>query len=774
MKKNTFLAVTYGILPIATVSISLSSFAEEQLETINVEGELSAERQTQSAVEHKTASTLQKELVRDTRDLVRYTTDVGISDNGRFLKGFSIRGVEGNRVGISVDGVNLPDSEENSLYARYGNFNNSRLFVDSELVREIDIVRGADAFNSGSGALGGTVSYRTLDAADIVKQGQKFGGLIRGGYASKNSEWVRTAAVGYVGEKFDAIVAYSQRTGHQMKSRGDGSIEDSSSRQMPDSSSHRFNSYLVKLGYQINAHHRIAFGFTGQKGERYTDERSYALYGGSWREANDENKRHNFNVSYIYAPDSAWLAFAKLNLDYQKTDLAAVNYKGDRHWKTNEKELSEIFDRRMKTTFKRATIELESQPFKLLGEHTFTLTNFISEREFENINYDRAGIGRSYEYSDLYTIQRPIKTKQYGISLKDNIRWNEIFSSVIGVRYDYAKLTPKEFNARCSKACLEGDEPVKSSFANWSGFAGINAQVSDTWKLGYQLSTGYRIPTASEMYFTFKNAYGSWRANPALKAERSLNHTLFAQAKNNMGVFDINLYQSRYRHFLFEQESVITTLSFGQKFQSLEQQMVNVDRAKVTGIEVKTHLDLHNIINSVPNGFKFYGALGYSKGKLSNGSSLLSVQPIKAVLGLDYEDPNGKWGIFTRFTYLGAKKARDAKTIENKRYCVREEFDDWFGTNICKEFDFKQEIVSYKYLNKAAFVADAFGYYNPTDNITLRAGIYNIFNRKYHNWDALRGINANSTTNTVDREGKGLERFYAPGRNFSASVEIRF
>lgn len=202
--------------------------------------------------------------------------------------------------------------------------------------------------------------------------------------------------------------------------------------------------------------------------------------------------------------------------------------------------------------------------------------------------------------------------------------------------------------------------------------------------------------------------------------------------------------------------------------------MVNVDRAKVTGIEVKTHLDLHNIINSVPNGFKFYGALGYSKGKLSNGSSLLSVQPIKAVLGLDYEDPNGKWGIFTRFTYLGAKKARDAKTIENKRYCVREEFDDWFGTNICKEFDFKQEIVSYKYLNKAAFVADAFGYYNPTDNITLRAGIYNIFNRKYHNWDALRGINANSTTNTVDREGKGLERFYAPGRNFSASVEIRF
>ena len=37
MKKNKFLVVTYGILPIAAVSISQSSLAEEQLETINVE-----------------------------------------------------------------------------------------------------------------------------------------------------------------------------------------------------------------------------------------------------------------------------------------------------------------------------------------------------------------------------------------------------------------------------------------------------------------------------------------------------------------------------------------------------------------------------------------------------------------------------------------------------------------------------------------------------------------------------------------------------------------
>ena len=91
--------------------------------------------------------------------------------------------------------------------------------IDSELVRDIDIVRGSDAFNSGSGALGGGVNYHTLDAQDIVKSNNKFGALLRGGYGSKNSEWVRTLGFGYVGDKVDAIFMYSQRTGHQMKSK---------------------------------------------------------------------------------------------------------------------------------------------------------------------------------------------------------------------------------------------------------------------------------------------------------------------------------------------------------------------------------------------------------------------------------------------------------------------------------------------------------------------------------------------------------------------------
>lgn len=768
----------YGLLPV-TLGLSAANvaLADEKLNEIQVQGEVEAARQTQSAVVHKNAETIQKELIRDTRDLVRYTTDVGISDNGRFLKGFSIRGVEGNRVGISVDGVNLPDSEENSLYARYGNFNPSRLSIDSELVRGIDIVRGADALNSGSGALGGSVDYHTLDAQDIVKHNNRFGALLRGGYASKNSEWVRTVGAGYVGDKVDAIFMYSQRTGHQMKSKGEGPEFNYSKSQHPDPATHRFHSYLAKVGYQITPHHKVGVGVNGQKGNRYVDERSYTSFGSAWREADDQNKRINVNAYYLYTPESDYLAFGKLDFDYQKTDLAAVNYKGLRDWKTNEKKLGEVFDRRMKTEFKRVSVDLESVPFNWRGEHVFSFKTYVSEREFKNINHDT----NEYGLDEWYTIQRPVKTRMYGTSLKDQITWNPhfesgwrpTFSANIGTRYDYAKLSPQGLNAACSKACLSEGEPAQSSFSNWSGFLGLDAQTTDTWKFGYQLSTGYRIPTATELYFSFTNAYGTWKSNPGLKSERSINHTLFAKAQNEKGMFDVHLYQTRYRNFLFEQESIIEQTQYGRTYQTPMQQMVNVDNARVNGIEVKGSLNLDTVL-SVPKGFKLYGALGYSKGKLSNSTSLLSIQPVKAVLGFDYEDPNGKWGIFSRLTYLGSKKAKDAKTLEIKKRCLEWSYDYWYGKEICSKEELYQSVENYKYLNKSAYLVDLFGFYKIREDITLRAGVYNLFDKKYHTWDALRGVNAHSTTNNIDRNGVGLERFYAPGRNYSASIEIRF
>lgn len=751
-------------------------FAEEvaELEQVVVK-----EKETKANLIQKSRHSIQQEMINDTRDLVRYTTDVGISDNGRHLKGFAMRGVEGNRVGISIDGISLPDSEENSLYARYGNFNPSRMNIDSELVSGIDIYRGSNSFRAGSGSLGGSVNYKSLDAVDLVLEGNKFGTLLKAGYASKNREWVKTVGVGYLGEKLDLALLYSHRAGHEMKSNGKGDIELYSARQKPDPVTHRLNNYLFKLGYSFNPAHRVAFSINGQKGHRYTDELSYTSIGSLWREADDENERINANLYYAYTPESKYLALLRADLDYQYTDLAAVNNKGSRSWNFQKnqyepKELMEIYDRRMETKYTRFSLQAVSQPFelpyKVLGEHQLSVTAFAGRRDFKNINYDTI-VGYP---ASVYTIQYPVRTSQLGAIIKDKVVWYPVFgdwsptiTAQFGSRFNYEKLEPRELNANCSAACKREGKPDKTTFTNVNSFLDLEAQINPVWKVGYSVGSGYRIPTASEMYFTYDSPYGKWQSNPELVSERSITHTLSVGAESEKGSFDMNIYQSNYRDFLFEQETIVKSYNtyynqcsyYGcaKYFETPKQQMVNVDKARIRGLEAKAALNLNTFSDSL-NGWRVSASVGYSKGKLSTESSLLSIQPLKAILGLDYEAPNGNWGIFNRLTYLGAKKAKDAQVVEN----------------VYSSRGYEPEVTTYKYLNQSAYVFDMFGYYKVNKHLTLRAGVYNLFNRTYHTWDALRGINANSTTNAVDRAGLGLQRFYAPGRNYSAAVEIKF
>lgn len=755
-----------------------------QLQQVNVRGR----RAVPPSVERKNLEAIQTEMIRDNKDLVRYTPDVGLSDSGRHQKGFAMRGVEGNRVGISIDGVSLPDSEENSLYARYGNFNSSRLAIDPELVRQIDIVKGADSFNTGSGALGGGVNYKTLEARDILNDERKFGGVVKSGYSSRNIEWTNTGGFAWDTGRVDGVALYSQRRGHETESygrRGHAAVGAGewpnirgSARGIPDEARHKYHSFLAKAGFQINENHRVGASANGQQGYNDTVEDSYNLLGSNWRRAHDYTKRRNFNAYYEYTPDSEALALLRIDADYQKTLVGALNHKGNyptdwsspdwpKPYQWDNPELDNVYQRDMRTRFKRLSLRADSQPLQWGGEHTLSLRSFIGEREFENLNQDDT-YWRGEKYRSTNTIQYPVKTKHYGISLSDHIRWNDTFSSNIGVRYDRTEMKPQDLNAECAN-CAE--KPDANSFSGWSGFAGLSWKFADNWRAGYNVSTGYRVPSASEMYFTFNNGAATWVANPGLKAERSVTHNLSLQGNGSAGVLDLNLYQSNYRNFLAETQYVQSITdptcspiyaAWGYCRMTRDQlywHMENIDKARIRGIEFSGRLNLDRVWSAVPQGWKLFGALGYAKSKLSGDNSLLSTQPLKVMAGLDYESPSDKWAVMSRLTYLGGKKGGDAQ------YTVYE------GSN---NSGFTKSVETYPWLNKSAYVFDLFGYYKPVKNLTLRGGVYNLFNRKYHTWDSLRGIYSYSTTNAVDRNNKGLERYYAPGRNYAVSLEYKF
>ncbi|GGC97712.1 TonB-dependent hemoglobin/transferrin/lactoferrin family receptor [Aquisalinus flavus] len=90
----------------------------------------------------------------------------------------SIRGIEGEGVVILFDGV-----RQSFISGHDGRF-----FIEPDLVAQADVVRGPSSALYGSGALGGVIALRTLDASHLLGEGERFGYRLGAGYQDVNGE----------------------------------------------------------------------------------------------------------------------------------------------------------------------------------------------------------------------------------------------------------------------------------------------------------------------------------------------------------------------------------------------------------------------------------------------------------------------------------------------------------------------------------------------------------------------------------------------------------
>jgi hemoglobin/transferrin/lactoferrin receptor protein len=97
----------------------------------------------------------------------------------------NIRGLTGNKVLQTVDGAR--QSFESGHRPSY--------FLDPELLASVEAVRGPVSSLWGSGALGGVVAQRTINAGDFLPGERDLGGFVKTGFNSNNNQHTSTAAV---------------------------------------------------------------------------------------------------------------------------------------------------------------------------------------------------------------------------------------------------------------------------------------------------------------------------------------------------------------------------------------------------------------------------------------------------------------------------------------------------------------------------------------------------------------------------------------------------
>lgn len=117
-------------------------------------------------------------------DMFKGTTGVLVAEN-RNSGGLNIniRGMQGQgRVPVLVDGAR----QETTVYRGYAGVT-SRSYIDPDLIGGVEIDKGPTMGASGTGAIGGLVSMRTLNADDIAKPGNDWGLRLRGSLVGNNS-----------------------------------------------------------------------------------------------------------------------------------------------------------------------------------------------------------------------------------------------------------------------------------------------------------------------------------------------------------------------------------------------------------------------------------------------------------------------------------------------------------------------------------------------------------------------------------------------------------
>ena len=88
--------------------------------------------------------------------------------DGAGSTGFNIRGIEGNRVSLDIDGISLPDAAPKPDGTSMNAFGIGRDYIDPAMLREVRIGSGTSAAGAGTPGLGGSVAFVTKSPEDYL------------------------------------------------------------------------------------------------------------------------------------------------------------------------------------------------------------------------------------------------------------------------------------------------------------------------------------------------------------------------------------------------------------------------------------------------------------------------------------------------------------------------------------------------------------------------------------------------------------------------------
>ena len=708
----------------------------KQLDAVVVVGSRSAEpvKQVVGTVSRIDREQIERRGVQTIEDLARLVPGMDVAaDPNRFgAIGFNLRGLEGNRVSVELDGIPLADGFGVGQFALAG-----RDLVELGIVDRVEVLRGPASTLYGSKALAGVVAYWTLDPLEASWRGddQRQLGALRLGAGSRDHAWWLSGqwVARSDDDRFSALVALGRRDGGETGNNADDPG------QQANPADYRNDTALAKFGYDAGDAGRWLATLEQGRGERRTDVQSLLFGPGRFSttyalEADDRTRRDRASLSV------EWPALGPIG------PVRALLYRQD----SRSEQLSDQYRLADRATpfpsrrFRGFGFEQESLGLELTGQWRGEWGGLSHWQVFgmDLVRHDYRGLREGTE-TNLATGATtnvilgevfPLRdfpnsvSREVGVFWQDEISLGRGWAVVPGIRWESYALdaNPDAIwtadNPAVEPASLDSHQFTPKLGLRWSGKRlGVYAQYA----------RGFRAPPFGDVNVGLNLPAFNYVAlpNPGLRPERSDGFELGLRWDGEALQASAAVYENRFED-LIESRANLGRNADGQ----LVFQSVNRDRARIRGAELEARWALDALSEHARGLYADLSASWIEGDDTARDRPLNSVPPPRASLALGRLSDDGSLGAELRLSGVRAVTRADQ------------------GAGAL-------------FLPPGYSTWDLHAWADLGERVRLNLSLTNLTDRRYWDWSTLRGLGAGASD---------IDFYSRPGRGASLGLRVEF
>jgi hemoglobin/transferrin/lactoferrin receptor protein len=713
------------------IAASAHSYAEEQpiteLAAITVYAQ--QENNTPASVTKIDRDSLDQTGATDMASIVKYLPLVNapfsVYGGGTYFDGsgtssYNIRGVDANRIGLDVDGVEIADASispyvpPNSMSTR----GSGRDYIEPEMFSSIDILSGTTA--GSSDGIGGRVSFKNKSPEDYLSADKHYAGSFKNGYVSANNSWFSSVTGAVGNERLKALVAYAHRDGQQAE---------------PNSNTAAFNmdwtsdAALARVFWQLNPQQQLQFTVDYYQKEADTtgmDSTASTSFRGTNNSQNQQIDRTLVSIEHLYRPQGLAL-FDQLNSKIwhqeSNSDVRTIYYTGS-------------YTRDFVNNYQQKSTGLKLDASKHWANHQLKYGLAYEQKDYNSDRYETRSNGATPPFTGSYLSDS--KLHKYTVYVSDDIGFSVLGKALVlspSLRFERQEFRPDGSNF---------DEISDRNFNNLSPGVSLSYQLTPHNYTYFKYIRGNRVPSPMEIagsYQTSNDPSYIVVGNANLDEETSDAFEIGLRNTAIKGIrFDLTGFYTKYDDFI-DYYNYGSTTDYPYGYYRAE----NLAQARIWGAELSTRVDLAEFVPQA-QGFSVALVAGSTQGsaenKAGNRSDINSVQPAKASLSLSYDDPKQKFGLGFTTTAVDSKTAvADVSTFQDGSEAY-------------------QPVAGYT-------IFDVSGYWNINKFAKLNIAFNNIFDKTYWSYASVGTLTGTNQAILIDRAAE-------TGRNVVASLELKF